>query len=378
MSAGVGLRAGILAATPTALRAVRVAAAPMALLAGMALALAVAAPTRLLAQSMIRTEVDTAVVTVGDRITLTVSVEHPSDAQVEWPDSISLEPFEVLDARASAPRSAGERSVSTLALSLTAFELGALEIPSFEVSVIGPEGESETLETDRSAVEVVSVGADEGGDIREIRGPFAIPVGALRVLLTLLLVLLPALLAWLLYRRWRGRAGEDERGVRGPPPRPAYELALEALAALEVSPMLERGRVKEFHIEVSEILRTYIERRFRVDALEMTTREVLAGLERAGVDEELRGALRRFLEQCDLVKFAKVRPDAEASRDVLQLGRWIVERTIPRVPIPDVDVVERGPAAATPAGATPPASDAAAGAASPSASGAAAAAAEAR
>jgi hypothetical protein len=85
--------------------------------------------------------------------------------------------------------------------------------------------------------------------------------------------------------------------------------------------------VKEYHIEVSEILRTYVERRFSVPALEMTTREVAEGLQAARVDADIKERLQRFLDRCDLVKFAKVRPDAERSRSVLELGRELVRRT---------------------------------------------------
>lgn len=294
------------------------------------------------AQSRIRTSVDTTLVTVGDRITLLVEVEHPSDARVAWPDSLTLAPFEVLEAAVLPAQTTGDRTVSAAALSLAAFELGELEIPSFEVPVLRDGEDPELLETDRFGIEVVSVGADEGGDIRGIRGPLGIPVGPIGLLLLVLLVLLTALLAYILYRRFRPR-GEGEQGARGPRPRPAHELALEALAALEATALLERGQVKEFHIEVSEILRTYVERRYRVDALEMTTVEVLSGLEDAGVDGRFRDGLRRFLDQCDLVKFAKVRPDASSSGAVLRLGRELVESSIPAVPIPDVDVEASGP-----------------------------------
>ena len=136
----------------------------------------------------VRTEVDTTLVTVGDRIRLTVTVEHPAGAAVQWPDSLRLSPFEVLSAEVLPPSGEGDRVRSGAVITLTAFELGELEIPSFEVLVQGPGEASETLSTDRFGIEVVTVGADEGGDIRDIRGPLAIPVDVVRVSLWLLLI----------------------------------------------------------------------------------------------------------------------------------------------------------------------------------------------
>jgi hypothetical protein len=111
-------------------------------------------------------------------------------------------------------------------------------------------------------------------------------------------------------------------------------MALEAIARIEASPMLERGQVKEYHIEVSEILRTYIEACFHVPSLEMTTREVVDGLHGAGAQGQFIDGLRRFLDQCDMVKFAKVRPELEASREILELGRELVTGSVPD-PAPD-------------------------------------------
>ena len=92
--------------------------------------------------------------------------------------------------------------------------------------------------------------------------------------------------------------------------------------------MLERGAVKDFHIEASDIVRRYVEARFSVPALEMTTWEIVGGLERTGVDAETREQLRRFLDRCDLVKFAKVRPSIEESTDTVRAGRTLVEQTV--------------------------------------------------
>jgi len=272
--------------------------------------------------------VDTTLVTVGDRIHLTVTIDHPAGARIVWPDSLDLAPFEVLGAEALPPTSSGDRVRSGAVLTLAAFELGALEIPSFDVRIEGPGETSQTLATDRFGVEVVSVGADEGGDIRDIHGPLAIPVGVVTVGLWILALLALVGVAFWLGRRLRGRK-EDPGAAREERPRPPHEVALEALARIEASPMLERGQVKEYHIGVSETLRTYVEGRFSVPALEMTTREVVDGLGRSAAPQAFIDGLRRFLDRCDLVKFAKSRPNREASHRTLALGRELVESTIP-------------------------------------------------
>ena len=148
-----------------------------------------------------------------------------------------------------------------------------------------------------------------------------------RLLALLLLLVILAGSAWALYRRYR-RNRPVEEIAPGPPPAPAHEVALQALERLEKSSMLERGEVKEFHIEASEIIRRYVEARFSVHALEMTTWEVIDGLERTGVDLETREVLRGFLDRCDLVTFAKVRPSSDDARTTLRHGRDLVERTV--------------------------------------------------
>jgi hypothetical protein len=310
-------------------------------LGGWAASLAIGAPAA--AQSRIYAEVDTTLATVGDRVTLTVTVDHPAGSEVAWPDSLVLGPFEVLDAQAAGPLAQDDGLRSTAALDLAAFELGDLEIPSFDVVVVGPGAEADTLSTDAFGVQVTSVGADESGDIRDIRGPFSIPLSVIRVSLWGLAALAALVVGWLLWRRLRRGA---EVGVPEPaaPPRPPHEVALEALARLEASPLLERGLVKEYHIEVSDILRRYVEASFGVAALEMTTAEVLHGLERGLADASFRDGLGRFLFACDMVKFAKVRPSSQASREVLALGRSLVVATVPQTAPAEAAV---GPAPAT-------------------------------
>ena len=103
-------------------------------------------PAALRAQSpRIRTELDTALVSVGSRIEFTVRVEHDPGASVVWPDSLDLGPVEVLGAEILPPANEGGRSVSGARFTLAAFELGNLEIRSFDIRVEAPNGSSTTL-----------------------------------------------------------------------------------------------------------------------------------------------------------------------------------------------------------------------------------------
>jgi hypothetical protein len=287
--------------------------------------------TRLSAQEpRIGTEVDTAVVSVGDRITLTVTVDHPASANVAWPDSLDLAPFEVLGGRATPPVSHNGGSRSSLILTLAAFELGDLEIPSFDVEVISASGESTLLGTSRFGVQVVSVGLDEGGDIRDIKGPLGIPISLLPILLIVLAAGLAGIFARALYKRLRRGDPELRDTAPAAPWRPPHEIALEALDRIQRSPLLENGEIKEYHIQISEVLRRYVEGRFQVPALEMTTLDILPGLEESGLGATTLDGFESFLMQCDMVKFAKHRPEPSAARSLLDLGRHLVEDTVPK------------------------------------------------
>ena len=319
------------------------ATAPALLLLAVAGGIPAAAQTRAPAVSF---TLEPARVAVGDRVLFVVEVEHDATSSVVWPEPESLGPFEVLERRVAGPRVEGDRSVSSAELVLAAFELGELEVPPVELAVVDAAGDAVTLATDPAPVTIASVGLDEGGDIRAIKGPLDVPLS----LLTLLPWLVgTALLAGLAYRLWRRSRSRRPDGSLSPvePPRPAHEIAYEALRTLEAERLPERGEIKTFHIRASDIVRAYVEGRFGVDALEMTTREVLDGLRAHDLDQAVLDGYGRLLERCDLVKFAKDRPAPDRCREVVPLGRSLVDRTRVAVAAPaDVPHAQASPAEA--------------------------------
>jgi hypothetical protein len=104
--------------------------------------------------------------------------------------------------------------------------------------------------------------------------------------------------------------------VEPPPPRkrPAWEVALEALQALQDADLLAAGERLQFHMRLSEILRAFVGDVLEIPAVESTTSEIETFLRRHQQDVGIQGAeIVRILEETDLVKFARFSPPDELS-----------------------------------------------------------------
>jgi len=269
---------------------------------------------------------DTTEIHVGDRLGVHVEVRHAATQTVVWPDSLDLSPFEAVAFREDGARASEEGAVRSAAtVTVTAFQLGELELPSIDVALVGAAGDTSTVRTDPIGIGVVSVGLDESGDIRGVRGPLSIGRAWVSLWPWARLALVVAGVAYWWIRKRRARPVGDRRPAG--PPRPAHEIALEALARIEACDLLERGEIKRYHIEVSQVVRSYIEDRYGIQALEMITPQLVSGLRRVGVAPEVCERFRGFLEACDLVKFAKHRPVPDACRAILARARELVEAT---------------------------------------------------
>jgi hypothetical protein len=126
----------------------------------------------------------------------------------------------------------------------------------------------------------------------------------------------------------------DGKVVLGPPPLPPHEQAYRALAELEGGELLQRKQYEDFYVQLTEIAKGYLQERFGVLALDRTTEELRALLER---DEERIAPLTAkevmlFLETSDLFKFAGFEPKEEEPLEAVAHVREMVDRTAPKEP----------------------------------------------
>lgn len=276
----------------------------------------------------IEAAVEPSTITIGDPMVYTITLSSPEGIEVLVPEfGESLDDFFVRDFHKEKPRKEGDRYLYRISYILTLFQTGTFTIPAAEIAYTAGDGETGTLSTDAIEIIVEPVAPEDAEDIVEIKPPLEIPVNYRSILITATALLAAIALivgALLAMRRW-----SRSRTVTMPaaPPRPADEVALEALAELERAGLLVLGESKAFYTTLSEILRRYVEGRYCIPAVEETTTEIGASLEAAGVDASHRLDIRRILEESDLVKFAKYTPPEMRGADAIKAVRRLVEVT---------------------------------------------------
>lgn len=99
---------------------------------------------------------------------------------------------------------------------------------------------------------------------------------------------------------------------------PAHITALAALENIKEQQVWKEGKVKEYYSSISDTIRTYVEERFNVHALESTTDEIMTAFRSQVIDKDSKDKLQQLLMLSDLVKFAKMSPIEEENSFTLQ------------------------------------------------------------
>jgi hypothetical protein len=275
--------------------------------------------------------------TVGDVIEATLTIEVPKGTAVDR-EGIGSEigPFAVLSRTWQGPVAVGDRERWTCNLGIAAYETGKLTLPAITVRIVRGEGQ-QTLETEPVDVTIRSVlpAAAEGDkaiEVADLKPPVSVApdftilrraIGIVAVLFAL------AGLAWWLHRRYASKLA-----AVAAPQDPFHRVAPYVWVYGELQRLLERrlaeeGKIDLFFSELARIMKQYLEGRYRVELMEHTTDEVAPRLQQAGATSDVARSVRALLDRCDLVKFARVLPDAAACRAEVEAAYRIVDATKP-------------------------------------------------
>ena len=266
-------------------------------------------------------------VRLGEPFTYTVTVVHAPDERWELRPLAELGAFG-LRTTARERTDQPNQSTTTFRLELALFELGEHRLPTLVFDVVGG-GSARTASVSGAMVEGLSSlppdAAANGAALMDIKPNADVPVRSYR-LVWLLLGLLTLVAAGLWLRRY---LANRRARLPPPPPRPLPERTREALEALRAEGLLAKGLVREYHFRLSEIVRSYLGERFGFEALECTSGELLGQVERLDPPGVEAHALQRFVDQCDVAKFARADISPNASDWALAYAFALVDATAP-------------------------------------------------
>lgn len=162
--------------------------------------------------------------------------------------------------------------------------------------------------------------------IKDIKPPLSFQANYMLVIIILAIIIISLLILLAIYIIKKRAGSKGSRQAM--PPKKAHEIAYEALNELKSRKLPASGFVKEYYFEISRIVRCYIENRFSLKAPEMTTEEFLYSLKDSYIlTGPQKDIIKEFLNQCDLVKFAKYGPTVDEVEASFATAKRLVDET---------------------------------------------------
>lgn len=252
-------------------------------------------------------------VQVGKPFTLDLSLKVPYGWFVEWNDFSQDALSEQIDIikRGNVERSADADSnvIVQQQLTLMTFDTGQIQLPAVGLTYAPSFDDPMRLQAFTEPIDLyaTTMVVDTLQPYKPIVEPIAAPIRMKEVFPWILVALLAILLGlgiWLFVKRRKVKVDEDGNIVRGPVI-PPYTKAIGDLENLKQQKLWQSGKVKEYFSSLTDIAREYIEGQFGVNAVEMTTDDILEEIKPLRFPTEAYNKLKDTMELSDLVKFAK-------------------------------------------------------------------------
>lgn len=273
----------------------------------------------------VNAQIDRTVAAIGDKLKFTIVIRKDKDIEIEpFVFNRNFGNFAIKDF-GSKKSISFKREKITQWFILDTYITGKTIIPKMVVRYkLKKDKDYSQIETDEIAVEVKSL-LDKAGptlQMQDVKGPVNLPAKINKYLILAGVFLLAVLSILARYFLKKNKAPEI---IPGPP---AHEIAYQQLMALKEKNYIQLGKIKEYYTEVSDIIRHYLEQRFKIKAPEMTTEEFLIKVrDSSGLINEHKNLLKEFLLCCDLVKFAKYAPANDEISAIWDSAKHFIDQT---------------------------------------------------
>lgn len=250
---------------------------------------------------------------IGDQIHVDFTVTAPQNATFIVPtvtqEVLGASGIDLVSGSATDTTINGQMVSYHQQWTITAFDSGAYVFPSIPVL----SADSQLLAQSQPLPFFVNtVAVDTTAAIRDIKGIAKVPLTFKEILPYLLITLAAAaviaLLVWFILKHERKNKPQQKVVKKSKPKEKPDITALKELEKLKLKKLWQSGQVKQYYSELTDIIRTYIDGRYDINAMEMITADILKELDDAGLPHKLHQELEQTLTTADLVKFAKMEP----------------------------------------------------------------------
>jgi flagellar basal body-associated protein FliL len=275
-------------------------------------------------QKRLETSIDTTKNKIGAEFKLTIKTSVDTLSKVIFPNLKNIGALEVIRSYPIDTVKKDDRYELIKKYGLTQFDSGKYAVPSIKIFI-----NSKLYFTDSLLVEVANVQVDtlkqKMYDIKDIT-PVKSSLGDWwkYLLIAALIIGIGAFVYWFVKKKQKKKIEEE---VYKTP----IERATSLLNTLEQKELWQKGEVKAYYSELTDIARNYIEEAIEIPAMESTTSELIVGLRAASVRKKMTVSqetienLERVLKQADLVKFAKSKPlEYEIAEDKNKIQKAIL------------------------------------------------------
>jgi len=266
-----------------------------------------------------RTDVDTIV--VGQPFDYQLSLTIPKDYFVEWKQfgdtlSKSIDVINIEDVKTTAINNS-DNVIMTQNLTLTSFDTGYVYVPEIAITYGKSLQDSirYTLRTDEKELYVTTVAVDTTEAFRPIKGVMRQGLTAKEVFPWIAIVIIIAGIVYLIiYLKKHKKTKDVVVEEKKKPTIPAIITARAKLAEMKDNEVWNTPQTKDYYTDLTDIAREYLEGQFEIDAIEMTTDEIMEAVNRLDLNNLTKSKLQDTLTTADLVKFAKANPSAEQNK----------------------------------------------------------------
>ena len=264
----------------------------------------------------IKAEVDTTKATIGDIVSLRIIAEESDGLHLSFPDMEDSEFFEI---RQKQYLKKGKGVVFNIVF----WDTGRLEIPPYPIEIMKADNTVDyIMETDPFFITVYStIKNSDGKNLKPIKEPVPVttPILYRKIILLIAFLLLFGYMVYLWTRRIQIEKRKEIIQNIIPPP---YEEALDSLELIK-----KVCDVKKFYVELSYLLRKYVESSIYIKTLEMTTEEIDSYSSLIQMETYLLKEWIELLKRSDLIKYAKQIPEENKRENDLEWSRQFITLT---------------------------------------------------